>query len=154
VPLSNAYWLGRGSQPGVHVSPEVRFPVWRGTFKVGNRREKYIYMLFISKYLYKYIRILFSKIITCSLLNISVTKYFVKINFSVTVHLSKCWKGYMLIWWNAEGVHIHLSECWRVAWQEKCWEPWTRDRCEAYHQVVDSDMHAAVELQSQVFSVS
>ena len=22
-------------------------------------------------------------------------------------------KGYMFIWWNAEGVHIHLSECWR-----------------------------------------
>ena len=36
-------------------------------------------------------------------------------------------KGYMLIWWNVEGVRIHLSECWRGTWQEKVWEPllWT-----------------------------
>jgi len=38
----------RGSQPGVHVPPRVHLPIRRGTFEVGNRREKYIYMQFIS----------------------------------------------------------------------------------------------------------
>jgi len=33
--------------------PGVHFPIWRGTFKVGDWREKYIGILFISKYLYK-----------------------------------------------------------------------------------------------------
>jgi len=25
-------------------------------------------------------------------------------------------KGYILICWNAEGVHSHVSECWRGTW--------------------------------------
>jgi len=29
-------------------------PIWRGTFKVSNRREKYIYIPLLSKYLYIY----------------------------------------------------------------------------------------------------
>jgi len=53
-------------------APRGTFPYLKGTFKVGNRREMYISMLFISNYLYIYQRILFSKIIICSLLNISV----------------------------------------------------------------------------------
>jgi len=28
-------------------------------------------------------------------------------------------EGYMLTWWNAEGVHFHLSKCGRGTWQEK-----------------------------------
>jgi len=40
----------RGSQPGVHVPLEVHLPIWRGTFEVSNRRGKYIYISFISKY--------------------------------------------------------------------------------------------------------
>jgi len=45
------------------------FPAW-GTFKVGDGREKYIYILFISKYLYVYQRIFLSKIIIYLFLNI------------------------------------------------------------------------------------
>jgi len=33
------------------VSPGVHLPIRKGTFKVCNRREKYIHILFISKYL-------------------------------------------------------------------------------------------------------
>jgi len=40
------------------------FPTW-GTFNVSNRREKYIYIAFISKYLYIYQWIIFSKILMC-----------------------------------------------------------------------------------------
>jgi len=28
----------------------------------------------------------------------------------------KMLKGYILICWNAEGVHAHLSECWMDTW--------------------------------------
>jgi len=70
-----SWFYCRGSQPGVHVPPGVHFPIRRGTFKFGNWGEKYIYMLFISKYLYIYQQILFSNIIICSLLNISVNNH-------------------------------------------------------------------------------
>jgi len=43
-----------GSQPGVHVALGAHLPIWRGAFKVSNRSENYIYILFISKYLYIY----------------------------------------------------------------------------------------------------
>jgi len=52
-----------------------------------------------------------------------MTKYFVIRNCTGTCSSAKVMKGYMLIRWNAEGVHIHLSECWRGTWQEKSWEP-------------------------------
>ena len=42
----------RGSLPGVHVPLEVHLPIRAGTFKVRNRREIYIYVSLISKYLY------------------------------------------------------------------------------------------------------
>jgi len=42
----------RGSQSGVHVPLGVHLRIWRGTFKVSNRREIYICISFISKYLY------------------------------------------------------------------------------------------------------
>jgi len=32
----------------------VHLPIWWGIFKVGNRREKYVYVSFISNYLYLY----------------------------------------------------------------------------------------------------
>jgi len=38
----------RGSQTGVHVPLGVHLPVGRGTFKVSNWREKYVYILFVS----------------------------------------------------------------------------------------------------------
>ena len=40
----------RGSRTGVHAPLGVHLPIWRGTLKVSNRREKDIYILFISKY--------------------------------------------------------------------------------------------------------
>ena len=46
--------LAQGSQPGAHVPPGVHLPIWRGTFKVSDRREKYIYIPFPSKYLHIY----------------------------------------------------------------------------------------------------
>jgi len=42
----------RGSQPGVHVHIGYICLSERGTFKVSKRKEKYI--LFISRYFYKY----------------------------------------------------------------------------------------------------
>ena len=41
--------------------PEIRLPSWSGILKVGNRRQKYICVSFISKYLYIYQWKLFSK---------------------------------------------------------------------------------------------
>jgi len=41
------------------------------TFKVDNRREKYIYIFFVPKYQ----GMLFSKIIICLLLNVSVNNH-------------------------------------------------------------------------------
>jgi len=46
--------LHQGYPPGVHVPPGVHLLILRGTFKVSNRREKYIYIPFLSKYLYIY----------------------------------------------------------------------------------------------------
>jgi len=54
-----------GSQPGVHVPLGVHLPIRRCTFKVSNRREICIYISLISKYLYIYQWILFSKAIIC-----------------------------------------------------------------------------------------
>jgi len=101
----------------VHVPPWVHLPTWRGTVKVSNKR-KYIYIKFVLKYLYIYQWILFSNIIICLLLIISMNnddKILTYKILGVHVHLSKCWKGtdlsaeilkgYMLICWNAEGVH-------------------------------------------------
>jgi len=62
----------RGSQTGVHVHLGVHLPIWRGTFMVSNRRAKYIYISFISKYLYIYQGKQFSKIIICLLLDKSM----------------------------------------------------------------------------------
>jgi len=42
-----------------------------------------------------------------------MTKYFVKRNYRDTCSSAEMLKGYMLIWWNAERVHIHLSTYWR-----------------------------------------
>ena len=61
--VSSPYLWYRGSQPGLHL------PVRRGTFEVSNRSEIYIYISFISKHLYIYQWILFSKAVIC-LLNI------------------------------------------------------------------------------------
>ena len=47
----------------------------RGTFKVSNRRWKYIYILFISKYVHIYQLILLSNVIICLLLNISMNNH-------------------------------------------------------------------------------
>jgi len=44
----------RRSQSGVHVTPGVHLPIRRGTFRVSNRRQRYIYISFISKYLHIY----------------------------------------------------------------------------------------------------
>jgi len=49
--------------------------------------------------------------------------YFVIGNFGGTFSSVNMMKGYMLICWNAEGVHAHLSKCWRGTWSEKGWEP-------------------------------
>jgi len=89
----------RGSQPWVHVHLGVHLPIQRGTFKVSNRREIYIYTSFISKYLYIYQWILFSKAIVCLLLNISrliMIKYFVIRNFRGTCSSVEMLKGYMV----------------------------------------------------------
>jgi len=43
-------------------------------------------------------------------------KYIVKGNFRGACASVKMLKGYMLICWNAEGVHAPLSECWRGTW--------------------------------------
>ena len=40
------------SQPGVNVLLLVRLPIWRGTFKISNRREKYIYISWCIYYLF------------------------------------------------------------------------------------------------------
>jgi len=37
----------------IHVPLGVDLPIWMGTFKVSNRREEYIYIIFIYKYLFK-----------------------------------------------------------------------------------------------------
>jgi len=37
-------------------------------------------------------------------------------------------KGYIVICWNAEGVHSHLSECWRVHGKRKVGNSWIRTR--------------------------
>jgi len=55
----NLVLLDQGFQPGVHVPPGVQLPIRRGTFKVSNRRQKYIYMLFIFKSLYISLTIVF-----------------------------------------------------------------------------------------------
>jgi len=39
----------RGAQTGVLVPLGVYLPLWRGTFKVSNGKEKYININFISK---------------------------------------------------------------------------------------------------------
>jgi len=52
----------RGSQPGVHVPPGVHLPIRRGTFRVSSRRDQYVYISFLYKYLYIYQWIFFSKI--------------------------------------------------------------------------------------------
>ena len=41
----------RDSQTGVHAPLGVRLPIGRGTFKVNNWREKYVYILFVFNYL-------------------------------------------------------------------------------------------------------
>jgi len=43
-------------------------------------------------------------------------KLFVIRNVRDTCSSVEILKGYILICWNAEGVHIHLSECYRGAW--------------------------------------
>jgi len=73
---SCSFFYFRGSQPGVHVPLGTHLLIWRDTFKVSSKRDKYIYMLFVYKYLYIYQWILFSIIY-----------------------------GYMLICRNAEGIH-------------------------------------------------
>jgi len=97
-------------------TPRGIFPIRRGTFEVSNRREICIYISFISKYLYMYQWILFSKAIICFFLNISVINH-------DKIFCYKKFQGYMFICRNAEGVHPHLSVCWRGTWSEKGWEP-------------------------------
>ena len=60
----------RSLQPGVHVPLGVHLPNWRDTFKVDNRREKYICISFIFKYfIYIYQWISFPKPILGFFLN-------------------------------------------------------------------------------------
>jgi len=121
---SQKVWC-RVSKPGVHFPPRVHLPIWRGIFEIGNRREKHICMLFISKYLYIFHRICFQNTLYAhSQIHpwITMTKEFVKSNCRGACWSVKIMKGYMIIWWNDEGVHIHLSECWRGTRQEKGWE--------------------------------
>jgi len=40
----------RSSHPGIYLLLGVYFPICRGTFKISNRRERYVYILLISKY--------------------------------------------------------------------------------------------------------
>jgi len=66
-PLAEVTFLYHGMKYSDGVTVDQGFPTWgrcipgvhwsnrRGTFQVGNRREKYIYILFISKYCYTYI---------------------------------------------------------------------------------------------------
>jgi len=61
----------------------------------------YISEWYIQKSLYAYCQIH---------LWIIVTKYFVMRNFRGTCSSVEILKGYMVICWNAEGVHAHLSE--------------------------------------------
>jgi len=56
-------------------TPGVHLPIRRGTFKASRRWEKYIYILFISKYLYIHHWVLFPKIIVCLLLNMSMNDH-------------------------------------------------------------------------------
>jgi len=69
------YALIQGLPTWVHVSLGVHLLIWMGTFKVSNRRDKYIYSLCISKYLYIYQWILFSKTIICFLLNKTIISH-------------------------------------------------------------------------------
>ena len=71
-------------------------PIRRGTCKVSNRRWKYIYILFISKYLNIFTYCLFPKI---------YINDFVIRTFRGTCSSVEILKGYMLICRNAEGVH-------------------------------------------------
>jgi len=50
-------------------------------------------------------------------------KYFVIKSFRGTCASVKILKGYILICWNAVGIHARLSECWRGTLLEKGWEP-------------------------------
>ena len=112
----------------VPVSLKQGFPTWgtctlrgtfaylKGTFKVSNRREKYIYIPFLSKYLYcTYISELYIKkslYAYCQIhLWIIMKKYFVMRNISGTCSSVEILKGCMIICWNAEGIHAHLPEC-------------------------------------------
>jgi len=63
-------------------------------------------MLFIFKYLYIYHLILFSKVIICLMLNISVKNH-------EKIFCHKEFQGYMFIFQKSEGVHPYLLKCCR-----------------------------------------
>jgi len=98
------------------VTLEQGLPTW-GTylptnrFEVKNRRKRYIYILFISKYSFIYQWILFSKIIIGLLLKYLLRHkdLYVLLKFQWILLLLNLFviriEGYMLICRNAEGVH-------------------------------------------------
>jgi len=79
---------------------EQWFPTWgicnpRGTFKVGNRSEKYIDILFISKYLY------------CTY----VGEYYFKNHYMLIVRYICDWSCCNTLSKEILRVHSHLSKC-------------------------------------------
>ena len=86
----------------------------------------YLRVVYFQIFIYIYHLILFSKVITCLLLNVSVKnheKILCHKEFKGTCVNVKILKGYILNCWNAVGVHAHLSECWSGTLLEKGWEP-------------------------------
>jgi len=76
----------------------------------------YISEWYIQKSLYAY----------CQMhLWIIMTKYFVMRNFRGTCSSVEMLKGYMVVCWNAEGVHAHLSNAKGVHRKRKVGNPWS-----------------------------
>jgi len=56
-------------------------------------------------------------------------KYFVIKSFGGTCSSVKILKWYILIFWNAVGVHAHMSECWRVHDKKNVGNHWSNTSC-------------------------
>ena len=85
----------------VHVTLEIDFPIWKGTFKVSNSRENFVYILFISKYSYLYIGLrqwMFSKSLYAYIgkyIFVIFLSLFVIRNFRGTCSYNEMLKGYI-----------------------------------------------------------
>jgi len=97
----------RSSQPGVHVPLRVHLPIWSDTIKVSN---KYIYILFVFKYLCIYQWILFSKIIICLSLNILTWRH--KNGAYLVLKIWKSIKNIKIYSWFPRGVESTKFQNW------------------------------------------